>query len=490
MTTTPIMNITLATPLVTSGPAWATLLNNAIGVLDGHDHANTGRKITSAALDIDSDVNFASHSLESVYSVELGSLGSTLSGNNSIYCVNGLLYFNSGSGVPIQLTTLSGINIASVGTIGGDYGQPGVTASASYSNALKTFSWTQDTGIPAKMTFGSFSVGYEAAGGNLVTRSAQSGTAAYTVSYPLAAPALNSMEVFDGSGVGTFKVITGTSNQVTVTFSAGAVTLALPQNIHTAASPTFVGATFSGLTASYAVVTNGSKALASLQYTSSNTASALVQRDGSGNGNFTTLNLSGLTASQVVVTDASKNLTSLKYTALNESNTVVIRGGAGVIEAQGLKLDGLTASYAVVTDSSKNLASLAYAQGNTYNALVQRDSIGDINASTANLSGAMLATDYIRTNTGGPLIKTKKFSGTLSGTQGGSGSGSASFSHGLTASKIMSTTLTVYSALAGGTYYGTSQNNAVSWTGTTMTVSSSIGYTEGQSYVALVVYEA
>lgn len=39
----------------------------------------------------------------------------------------------------------------------------------------------------------------------------------------------------------------------------------------------------SGLTASYAVVTDGSKNLTSLQYTNANTASTLVQRDGSGN---------------------------------------------------------------------------------------------------------------------------------------------------------------------------------------------------------------
>lgn len=43
------------------------------------------------------------------------------------------------------------------------------------------------------------------------------------------------------------------------------------------------GVNISGLTASYAVVTDSSKNLASLQYTNANTASTLVQRDSSGN---------------------------------------------------------------------------------------------------------------------------------------------------------------------------------------------------------------
>jgi hypothetical protein len=40
--------------------------------------------------------------------------------------------------------------------------------------------------------------------------------------------------------------ITGTANQVTASASTGAVTLSLPQNIHTGASPTFTGLTLSG----------------------------------------------------------------------------------------------------------------------------------------------------------------------------------------------------------------------------------------------------
>lgn len=90
------------------------------------------------------------------------------------------------------------------------------------------------------------------------------------------------------AGTTDFSSTGGTSQVVKQTSAGGAFTVAqLVQadisGLTTASSPTFTGLNLSGLTASYAVVTNGSKNLASLQYTSANTASTLVSRDGSGN---------------------------------------------------------------------------------------------------------------------------------------------------------------------------------------------------------------
>lgn len=64
--------------------------------------------------------------------------------------------------------------------------------------------------------------------------------------------------------------IAGTANQITVTDDGdGTVTLSTPQNIHTAASPTFAGLTLSGLTATRLVATGGGSALASVASLSS-----------------------------------------------------------------------------------------------------------------------------------------------------------------------------------------------------------------------------
>lgn len=65
-----------------------------------------------------------------------------------------------------------------------------------------------------------------------------------------------------------------------------------------------------GLTASQAVITDGSKNLSSLQYTDANTASTIVSRNGSGDFTTNNITLSALTASELVATDASKKLTS------------------------------------------------------------------------------------------------------------------------------------------------------------------------------------
>lgn len=52
--------------------------------------------------------------------------------------------------------------------------------------------------------------------------------------------------------------LTGTTNQVNVSSTTGNITLTLPQNIHTGASPTFAGLTLTGLTNCGALATNSS----------------------------------------------------------------------------------------------------------------------------------------------------------------------------------------------------------------------------------------
>ena len=123
--------------------------------------------------------------------------------------------------------------------------------------------------------------------------------------------------------------VAGTANRVTVADDAdGTITLSGPQDIHTGASPTFAGATLSGLTASRLAATDGAKALASVANLASwiaGTANQVtVADDGDGtvtlsgpqdlaagsSPTFTGANLSGLTASRMVSTDGSKNLQS------------------------------------------------------------------------------------------------------------------------------------------------------------------------------------
>lgn len=58
----------------------------------------------------------------------------------------------------------------------------------------------------------------------------------------------NDITVTIPTGAGGVSSITGTANQVNASAATGAVTLSTPQNIHTAATPTFAGLTISGTT--------------------------------------------------------------------------------------------------------------------------------------------------------------------------------------------------------------------------------------------------
>lgn len=72
----------------------------------------------------------------------------------------------------------------------------------------------------------------------------------------------------------TLGTITGTSNQITVTNGAGSITLSTPQNIHTAATPTFAGLTLNAYSTGSVLFTNSSAAVSqdagSLFYDSTN----------------------------------------------------------------------------------------------------------------------------------------------------------------------------------------------------------------------------
>ena len=94
-----------------------------------------------------------------------------------------------------------------------------------------------------------------------------------------------------------------------------------------------------------------------------------MERDGSGNFSAGTvsvsgLNDSGLTASQAVVTDSSKNLASLGYGSTNSASTLVERDGSGNFSA-----GNITANSSLIVDGSSSGAITIQGQSasGTYN---------------------------------------------------------------------------------------------------------------------------
>ena len=189
MTTTPNMSLILPDVGSTVGPTYATLNNSAFSLLDTHDHtAGNGIRVPSAGINIDSDLTFSSNDATSLRSARFddhAAVLSTSADKGCVYFVNGNFYINNAAGTAVQITDGTGINIASTGTIGGDYGQPGVTANATYSDTTKTFTWTQASGITAKMAMGDILLHENISSANAVTiKSPTSLGSAITITTP------------------------------------------------------------------------------------------------------------------------------------------------------------------------------------------------------------------------------------------------------------------------------------------------------------------
>lgn len=282
--TTTNMILNLPTVSITAGPLWATYINTAFTAVDEHDHTTgKGVKIPVSGININANLPMGDYSVTALGSAVLSTLTASPTTPASIHCVGGDLYWVDTGGTAVQITSGSGLNFSSLGTIGGDFGASGVTATVTYTDSSKIFAFSQSSGVPAKIWIGDLQLTYPGAGENSVTLKAQTGTASHSISVPKATPAAaTSAMIFDTGGVALYKAILGTTNRVTVTEAAGSLTFSTPQNIHTGASPTFAGATFSGLTALKLVGTGASKEMVSVLVDSANTASAVVIRDGSG----------------------------------------------------------------------------------------------------------------------------------------------------------------------------------------------------------------
>lgn len=113
---TQFMNLTLPTPSVTLGPQWANELNTALNIIDEHDHSNgKGTTIKTAGIEINANLDFNEFTLFGLKSVKLATQSGTLTGATnaqSLFSYNGDLYYVSGSGTAVPIT--SGASVVSV----------------------------------------------------------------------------------------------------------------------------------------------------------------------------------------------------------------------------------------------------------------------------------------------------------------------------------------------------------------------------------------
>jgi hypothetical protein len=245
MSTTPNMNLVVPEVLVTSGPQYATQINASLDVVDAHDHSSgKGVRVTPSGLNINVDLPFNSNQATGLKGVVLTDQDAvTYLTNAAVFRSGADLYYRDGNGVAIRITASGAINTASVGAITA-LASP---AAATYVAASKKFVWLSTGTEYATMEAGDLKVISTASGATqAVTIKADVATSAYDLRLPDLGPTDNQIMRMKASSAGTFVSLLGTTNQVTVTHNSGDITLALPQNIHTAATPTFAGLTLTG----------------------------------------------------------------------------------------------------------------------------------------------------------------------------------------------------------------------------------------------------
>lgn len=342
MSTTPNMGLVIPEPLVTTGPTYATQINEALDDVDAHDHSpGKGARITPSGLNINADVAFNQNSATNVKSIVLASQAS-VSTNATVYQNGGDLFFKRGDGTTVQITNSGGVNTSGVGGI---TGLGGTSASATYTNLSSTFGWFSDATTYAKNNTGDLTI-FSRAGSVLsvqgVTLKADVTTTAYDLNLPVAAPAANTLMRFPASGSSKFVTLLGTNNQVTVTHNTSDMTLSLPQNIHTAATPTFAGMTLTGNIAGTTTNFSGAATVGSLisgavQGTTGTFSSNLSCTGFTASGNISLTGGSGTTLIGTNVDATFLGITASVSTLGLASGTYFYAGALGVESVGGVK---------------------------------------------------------------------------------------------------------------------------------------------------------
>jgi len=109
MAITNFMNLDLPVVLDTIGPDYAEMVNDALEVVDLHDHTSgKGKRVPSAGLDINADLNFAGYKPYNLKSTQFSNQVAALTGAAnalSVHTYSGDLYYTNGAGNSVQITS-------------------------------------------------------------------------------------------------------------------------------------------------------------------------------------------------------------------------------------------------------------------------------------------------------------------------------------------------------------------------------------------------
>lgn len=195
---TPNMGLTLPTVGVTAGPQYATDINNALTIIDSHDHTpGSGSAIPSTGLNINADLSFQGNNATVLRSTRFSAQPSVINAATDLNClsVSGVdLYYNDGNGNQIRITQSGGV-AGSPGSIA-SLASP---ASATYVSASDKFVWQSDANTSADMDFGSAIMRNNTPSSFALTLEPPLLGSNYTITLP-ALPASQKIMTLDASG--------------------------------------------------------------------------------------------------------------------------------------------------------------------------------------------------------------------------------------------------------------------------------------------------
>jgi len=117
---TTYLNLDLPVVSTTIGPDYANKNNDAFTVIDEHDHSSgKGKQVPASGLNINSSLDFQENHVYNLSKVSLFSNAATLTGalnTNSIYTVQGNLWYTNSGGNAVQLTA-GGSIVSSAGSL-------------------------------------------------------------------------------------------------------------------------------------------------------------------------------------------------------------------------------------------------------------------------------------------------------------------------------------------------------------------------------------
>ena len=318
------MSLPVPTVGVATAPAWASLLDSCLSIIDSHSHVpGSGVPITPSAMSITSSIPMQGNGLTSTGSIAF--IPSVQSSSNLLYESGVDLHYIDGNGNDVRLTASGSVNATSSGISSG-------TASASFSAGVLIVN--SATSTPANIQAGSILLGNNVASSNFLTLSPPSAMGANIAQTLPTIPAATSFMQMDTSGVMSASVpvtsgITG-SNIASQTIAQGnlairSVGLSEPaggvgQSVSsttfstTSTSPVNVhGNSFVNL--SITLVTTGRPVIVSLQPILSGSNQSYVGATGVSTG-------SGSQTSLIIFNEASAgNLAHLPVNLLNNGNT-------------------------------------------------------------------------------------------------------------------------------------------------------------------------